>query len=268
MGEALEGPFDVSRHGDVDGSIFVVPINLQTNVSGASPIDCGLVLALKNGDEAIDVLFGSVTDTKIVNDQREHEVRVGVFPEASGMVARDESMGGKVFEEVVICEFAGLWEAVHALLDFAVDVAVVDFVVQFVEVEDPFGEDAYGYADIFGLWEDGFKVEVFEVNGGKAGSRRADGAVEEDLDGANISGFGSFVAKVDDSVSAQSVSDSMDLYLFGSIGTDDSDVGDNFVLGYVMEVDKLEGLGAGWHCGRGSKACAHAADFFVIGVAP
>jgi hypothetical protein len=50
----------------------------------ASPILGTFVILVDDGNEVFDVLFVSVSDAKVVDDQGEHLVAVEIFPQAGG----------------------------------------------------------------------------------------------------------------------------------------------------------------------------------------
>ena len=69
MLESLEGCVDVSRHGDVNVAIVVVPIECDAAEKGSVPVDgdCFVIL-LECRDKVLGVRFGNVLDSEIVDD--------------------------------------------------------------------------------------------------------------------------------------------------------------------------------------------------------
>ena len=82
MLEELEGLLHVTRHVQVDGSFFVVPRQLDADVSVARPIGLNFVMFLEGGHEVDDVFFTHVFHAKIVNHECEGNGSCGVLPEA------------------------------------------------------------------------------------------------------------------------------------------------------------------------------------------
>ena len=60
-------------------------------------------------------------------------------------------------------------EAVHASVDFDHDMVVADEWAEVKFIENFFGDHAYVDAHVFGIFEWGAEVEVFEVEGKKFG---------------------------------------------------------------------------------------------------
>jgi hypothetical protein len=59
---------------------FIVPVEREVDVTVVSPILGTFVFLVDGGNEVVDVLFVSVSDAKIVNNQGEHEVAVEMLP--------------------------------------------------------------------------------------------------------------------------------------------------------------------------------------------
>jgi hypothetical protein len=103
---------------------FIVSVECEANVKVASPILGIFVFLVDDGNEVVDVLFVSISDAKIVNDQGEHEVAVEMFPQAGVHRAWCIAERGKEFAEPVVGKLPGLWEAIHAFAHLGVDVAI------------------------------------------------------------------------------------------------------------------------------------------------
>jgi hypothetical protein len=103
---------------------FIVPVECEATLTVASPILGTFVFLVDDGNEVVDVLFVSVSDAKIVNDQGEHEVAVEMFPQAGGHRAWYIAKWGKEFVEPVVGKLSGLWEVIHASAHLSVDVSI------------------------------------------------------------------------------------------------------------------------------------------------
>jgi hypothetical protein len=111
---------------------FIVPVECEADVTVASPILGTFVFLVDDGNEVVDVLFVSVSDARIVNNQGENEVAVEMFSQAGGHRAWYIAKRGKEFAESVVGKLAGLWEAIHAFAHLSVDVAIRNLGFQLV----------------------------------------------------------------------------------------------------------------------------------------
>jgi len=68
----------------------------------------------------------SVFDTKVIHNKREGEITCHVLPESRSDRDRLIAVGSEELRELIVGNFAGLWEAVYALMDFNIDKALVD----------------------------------------------------------------------------------------------------------------------------------------------
>ncbi len=130
--ELLQCVRDVPSHGEIHVVLVVVPVEREADVTVASPILGTFVFLVDDGNEVVDVLFVSVSDAKIVNNQGEHEVAVEMFPQAGGHRVWYIAKRGKEFVEPVVGKLAGLWEAIHAFAHLSVDVAIRNLGFQLV----------------------------------------------------------------------------------------------------------------------------------------
>jgi len=109
MAETLEGTFNVSGNGDVDGVVAIVPIDGEATVAVTSPIFADNVEFFKCGQEMVGVSFVGEHNAKVVDNETKDEVRGIMFPQARGNGDRSISMWGKEFGEAVIGNAACLW---------------------------------------------------------------------------------------------------------------------------------------------------------------
>ena len=65
--ESAEGLGDVTRHGEVDIAVVIVPVKMETKVLGASPILGELIFGGKRGEVMISIVFAKVFNAEVVN---------------------------------------------------------------------------------------------------------------------------------------------------------------------------------------------------------
>ena len=102
--EELEGLLHVTRHVQVDGSFFVVPRQLDADVSAARPIGINFVMFLEGGHEVDDVFFTNVFHAKIVNHECEGNGSCGVLPEAGYQFALEVTVFVESSLEELVCK--------------------------------------------------------------------------------------------------------------------------------------------------------------------
>ena len=112
-------------HGDVNISFVVVPVESETAVEVAGPVDSQVVVGSDGVDEMRGVGFGEILHAKVVDAESECCVPRAMVPEARGEWHGFVSGRFQFLDELVESEYASFFEAVHAATDFEVDVAVV-----------------------------------------------------------------------------------------------------------------------------------------------
>lgn len=75
---------DVSGRGDVDGAVYIIPDERKATIFCARPIFTHGVLFLECSHEVLGIGEVCVFDTEVVDNEREHNVVLGVFPEPGG----------------------------------------------------------------------------------------------------------------------------------------------------------------------------------------
>ena len=106
--------------------------------------------------------------------------------------------------EVFVGNAAGLQEAVHAFLDFHIDVSIVDKVVELVVFHDRVGNgrDGDAHVGVIGWWHGCAKVKVFEVANHASHARCGDDTIEKEFCGDYVGGFGADIPEVFNLVAA------------------------------------------------------------------
>ena len=67
----MQSIFDVSGHGEIDGSFIIVPFECNAAVQFPLTILRMLVICAEDGDDMVGVLFSSVFDSEIFHHQTE-----------------------------------------------------------------------------------------------------------------------------------------------------------------------------------------------------
>ena len=114
----VESPFNVAGQGDINMAVFVIPVHGEAAVVLSFPIGGENVHFFEAFDEVVDMLTADVLDTEIVDSQTELYKASNMAKETGGVLGLDITVGCKVCNELVIGEFSGLGETIHALADF------------------------------------------------------------------------------------------------------------------------------------------------------
>jgi hypothetical protein len=73
---------DVPRHGDVDGGVYVIPVEGHDEIKVTGPICCDRVDFIEGSEEVNGVVVVCVFNAEIVDDKGECYVARGVVPYA------------------------------------------------------------------------------------------------------------------------------------------------------------------------------------------
>ena len=268
MLEALEGAFDVPWHGNVTGTVDVVPLDCEAAILASFPVFGDFVELVEGEQQVVHVGFVGVFNTEVVDHKGEGKGAGGVFPQAGSERNRCVPMRCQVLDEAVVGDAAGLGKAVHAFPNFDVDVSIVDKGGEVVLGHDGVGDDGDWDAHVgvvLGLHRR-VQVEILEVAGHEAGVLCGDDAVQDGLDGGEIGRFGADVAVVVDAVAADGEADAVGVAFFGAVGGNDSEVRRFDVFWHFGDRDEEHGVGAGSHVF--AVALGEAADFIGAGGDP
>lgn len=194
---------------------------------------------------AVDIL-----NAKVVNNQREGDGTSLVFEETGCVFRLVVARGREMFDEPIVGNFAGLWEAIHAFTNLDVNVAIVDFVREVVLVHDCFGYEVDWDAHVLVLCHGSFEVEVLDVGSEELGVWGRKNAVKEDFGRCEICSFGADVAVVDNSVAPDGESNAFLDCFVGFVGGNNAQVGGFATSGNVRDVDEVHGVGACRHVGK------------------
>ena len=104
----------------MDSSFFVVPRQVDADVSVALPINLDFVIFLEGRHEVVNVFFTDVFYTEIVDKECERNGSCDVLPEAGYQFALEVTVFVESSLEELVCKKSCLWSAIHALHDFNV----------------------------------------------------------------------------------------------------------------------------------------------------
>jgi hypothetical protein len=94
---------------------------MQSNVKISGPFDGDRELLFKDVNEVLGMFLIDVLDSKIMTHKKEGDWTGMVCEEACHGGRLDVSVIPEVYDEVVVGQVAGLEQAVHPFVDFAVD---------------------------------------------------------------------------------------------------------------------------------------------------
>ncbi len=89
---------DVPRHGNVESSVAVLPVEFNTAVQVACPVFDEFIFLADAFDEVVSVFLANVFDAKIVNDKRESDRVPFMLPEPRRVFAFVITVRGKSFK--------------------------------------------------------------------------------------------------------------------------------------------------------------------------
>lgn len=266
MLEAVKGSFNVARHGDIAGSINVVPFESETKVFGTSPIDGHAILITECGKEVVSMLFTNSFDTKIVDNKGEKDGASFVSPETGGVTGRFVSILSEVLDKAFVRNLSGLGETVHAFADFNEDMSIVDKAGQLVLFHDASRNGPDGDAHVFVMVHWSVEIEVGDIDAAVGGIISGEGAVDDEFGGGHVSRGCADISRIINEIAANSEADTVRFRLLWTDVDDDAEVG-GFAAGREISVfDKMDGLSA-FDVGAGAALCK-AADFVGAAIDP
>jgi hypothetical protein len=152
--------------------------------------------------------------SEIVDDEAENYASPDVTPEAWSVLALVVALFGQSLFEELVCNDAGLGEAVHAFSNFDIYPSFfVDQVPEVVFCNDLFGDDFESEAHVFWIGHRCVQVKVGQVNSEEHSARCADGGVDEEFGGEKVRGGGACVSGKIDEIAPNCQSSAIDLFL-------------------------------------------------------
>ena len=113
-----DGFFDVSRHGDCDGTVDVVPFEVHAEEYCTVPVNCACVLFVEVVNEVLGVFFVGITDSEVIDYQAENDVVGGMAEEAWRDAGANVSCWFQMGNELDVSKASCLPEAVHSFSNF------------------------------------------------------------------------------------------------------------------------------------------------------
>ena len=95
-----------------------MPVQAEATELGSSPISGDGVFGTKDGFKVRGMFFAHVLYAKIIDDEAEGDGARVMLEETWYVFGLDVTVSGKVGNEFIIGNAAGLWKAVHAFLYF------------------------------------------------------------------------------------------------------------------------------------------------------
>jgi len=108
MLELMEGLFNVARHGHVDSAGDVVPLECHAKEAFAGPLGGDVIERRESVNEVLGMFLPNILDSKVVDDEAEGDGTGGMSEEAGSVFGGTVTVSGKVFDEAVVGEDAGL----------------------------------------------------------------------------------------------------------------------------------------------------------------
>lgn len=140
MFEFLESLSDVAIHGAAEFAAGVIPTEVDADVLFGIAVDLESVFQVHNGFQVVEILVLRVLDSEVVNNKGEGDF-AGLVEEKSFGVGRfDVAVFAEMLDEVVVGNFAGLFESIPRLFNFRINKTIDDKVVEVVIFDNTWGD--------------------------------------------------------------------------------------------------------------------------------
>ena len=192
----------------------------------------------------LGMFAADVLDAEVINHKGEENGARFMAEEAGGVFTLVVAVFGKVGNEGVVGDAAGLGEAIHAFVDFDVNVTFVDEGFKIVEFKNCLRDERDRDHHELGTGHRGVQVKVLDVHDHEACSWGGDNTVEEELGCGESSGFGADVSGVVNEIAANSPANSTGLSFLGAVCNDVAEVGCFATFGDLVEPDELDSVGS------------------------
>ena len=185
MTQCEKGFGHIVWHRDVNIAGVVVPVDLETEVTGPGPVFRQRIFGGKGVEEMSSIGLSEEFDTEIVNGKCESGATIDVAPKTRGLRDRKVTKRSKVGLELIISKNGSLFEAMHAFADLDIEVPFgVKIIVGQIVLANNFGSEIAAM-DPHVLIDKhvGEEGEVFQVTGAVAGAEVSigDDTVEVEL---------------------------------------------------------------------------------------
>ncbi len=165
-------------------------------------------------------------------------------PEARGGSCFLEPLGHEPSPKKIIGKDASLGKTITALTNFEVYPTIAVPTSEVVFLDEFIWDVGELDAHIFGIWHRSVKVEVLEINGAKPSAFPGEDTIEEEFDKFQGCGVGANIARVADSVAADSNTGAIGVIFLRANFTDHHSMTDlfAFVKGDVWVVNEKESV--------------------------
>ena len=167
-----------------------------------------------------------------------------MFPKAGGVGDGSVPKRGEAFDQLLIGDNAGLWQAIHATPDFHVDKTIVDKIKEFVVLDDLIWNDGKGEPHVLIACHGCAEVVILEIDQEMACTGRGDGTVDDQLGSGEVGRFSADVERVLDEVSADGEASTFRFGLLWTIVANDAAIGNGAIGRDVGVRDEENGVGA------------------------
>jgi hypothetical protein len=180
---------DITWHGEAARAFgmnwAVVPFKCHAGKAGAVNFLRDFVVLFESLGKMIQVGITNVLDGKVLKDECKHDRVPFVVPEPGGGGCLVVVEFGKAVSEEFVGKDACLWETVHATAHLKVDPGITGKLVELVLINEFLGDVRKLDADVLWPVEQGVKIEVLQVHGGKPGVTLGENTVDKQFDKFN-----------------------------------------------------------------------------------
>ena len=132
----------ITWHRQCDSSVHIVPCEFNPNVYFRFHVDCDELFGYEGVLKKFSILCRAILDIEIVNHQTEKCFLDVMDPEAGCVLHWMIPEWSHMFYQLLVCYYASLFEAIHALLDGHVDLPlVVNQCIEVISVDDILWDD-------------------------------------------------------------------------------------------------------------------------------
>ena len=144
MGKSCKGFGDILWHGEVDGAVLVIPIQMDATEDFAIAVDCYIIVFLETVDEVVGMDLANDFDAEVIDNEIESGGTRDVTEEPRSMAGWDVTIVGEMLDEFDVCESSSLGKAVHASADLGKELFVFDEGAKVVFLHDVFWDGPFG----------------------------------------------------------------------------------------------------------------------------
>ncbi len=101
--KSRKGFGEVIRHGEIDGLLLVIPIQVNATEDFAITVVCHIIVLWEAVNEMIGVGLANDFDTKVIDNKIESSGTRDVMEKSRGMTGGNISVVGEMLDELDIC---------------------------------------------------------------------------------------------------------------------------------------------------------------------